>query len=74
MTNFVTICEGNALHWACMGGRLEIVHILCSFRGIDVNSPVEKIENATPLEIARTNGHFEIVKFLKEFQKIMNSY
>jgi hypothetical protein len=52
-----------------MGGRLEMVKFLCSFPGIDVHSPVEKIQNATPLEIARSNGHFEIVKFLKEFQQ-----
>ena len=53
----------NALHWACVGGHLEVAKLLLE-NGIDVNSPDR--DNTTPLMQASMSGWTSIVRMLIE--------
>ena len=56
--------ELTALHRAALRGHLEVVKYLAPIvPSIDVKS----LNNKTPLEYARANGHNEIVQFLENF-------
>eukprot|EP01089_Gocevia_fonbrunei_P023480 TRINITY_DN9946_c0_g1_i1.p1 TRINITY_DN9946_c0_g1~~TRINITY_DN9946_c0_g1_i1.p1 ORF type:complete len:221 (-),score=20.22 TRINITY_DN9946_c0_g1_i1:81-743(-) len=59
-------CLGTPLHWAAMSGQLEIAKILCE-EGCDINAKVTEYD-ATAEEIARTNGHFKLSKYLASLQ------
>ncbi|OHT07457.1 fetal globin-inducing factor [Tritrichomonas foetus] len=59
---FNMISDYTALHMATHRGRPEIVCILLSLDGIDINSQDEKM--MTPLHIAANKGKFEVLKLL----------
>ena len=53
-----------ALHVACAHGHLDIVQYPVNDRGCSVAVPNSRAVGATPLEVAWTNKHWEVVEFL----------
>jgi len=51
------------LHWACLGNQLDVAKYLCSIEGIYLEPEIAD-HNATPLDIAVTNGYAQLAKFL----------
>jgi ankyrin repeat protein len=52
---------GTALHAACLGGHLSVVHILLQAR---VQLDVLDRDQNTPLMLAAVSSHNDIVKYL----------
>jgi len=57
--------EATLLHWATLGGQLEVVKLLCKY-GAGKNFNVQFIPNSTPKDLARVNGLIEIYHYLNE--------
>ncbi|KAI0007350.1 ankyrin [Xylariaceae sp. FL0662B] len=49
-----------ALHWACLGGHLDVVKLLLS-RGASPATPNDK--DQIPLDLAAFNGHLHVVEY-----------
>ncbi|KAI1078689.1 ankyrin repeat-containing domain protein [Whalleya microplaca] len=49
-----------ALHWACLGGHLDVVKLLLS-RGASPATPNDK--DQIPLDLAAFNGHMHVVEY-----------
>jgi len=69
-----TIFAGSLLHWAVLGGKLEIIKYLVEEQGCNVNALMTNykkvlIEGTTPLEIARANKWGNIVFYLTPMMK-----
>ena len=62
------MCRGEngltPLHYACQGGRLDIVKYLIEEKNID--SSCQAKDGILPLHIASINGHLPVVKLLVE--------
>jgi len=59
-----TLHGRNPLHHASSKGRLDIARVLVKQAKVDLNNPDNF--GFTPLLLASTNGHFNMVKFLLE--------
>lgn len=56
------------LHLSCLSGNLQCVRILCQKRNLDLQ-PKDKNEK-TPLMLAQSHRHYEIVKLLQNEMKV----
>lgn len=62
MTLKTTTDSQTALHWACAGGSLEVVHLLWS-RGINDYETCDR-QGFRALHVAVQNGHYPLVHYL----------
>jgi len=61
------IAPATLLHYAVLGGHLEVVKYLCSLPGIEPELRLEEIPcKPSAWDIATRNGHFDIADFLLE--------
>jgi ankyrin repeat protein len=56
---------GTPLHWAAYYGQLEVIKYFVEVRKCPVN--IKNHHNQTPLQLARENGHTNIVEYLSSF-------
>ena len=69
--NFINYPDSDGetpLHVAAINGHIDIVRILCSIKGININSRANNLE--TPLQWAISYGHIDVVKYMLDLDGI----
>ena len=54
------------MHYAALSGNIEIIKFLAP---LIVDPNIRDISGDTPIDLARRNGHNEVVKYLESYKK-----